>query len=90
MCGLGLHNPTDSPAGRLMLSRDRWRQKAYKLKVERREKIILALGPQRIADAERRLCAVCRFGAVELVCGVDPLLLPLTSAGEDCPYYLAK
>ena len=51
--------------------------------------LIRSLGMERVLEAERRLCGTCHFQQHGL-CGPNPALLPLTSKGEDCPYYLAK
>jgi hypothetical protein len=51
------------------------------------------LGAQRIEEAAKRLCSTCHFKAQYGPyggCGIDGLLLPLTSNGEDCPYFLTE
>lgn len=58
----------------------------------RRQDLVHALGPDLLRDAELRLCSCCQFQSSFAVglCSVDNLILPLTSSGEDCPYYLPR
>jgi len=65
-------------------------RREYAGALQLRQEILLAMGPVRIADAEKRLCATCRYREAEGVCGLNGLILPMTSKGEDCPYYFAK
>lgn len=67
-------------------------RKQYDRAVELRQAVTLALGPQKLREAEKRLCQTCHFEAAAIsgMCGVNSLLLPLTMAGVDCPYYLSR
>jgi hypothetical protein len=67
-------------------------RRQYDKAVEFRQAVTLANGPQKIREAEKRLCGTCYFEAAAIagMCGVNSLLAPLTLTGEDCPYYLVK
>lgn len=51
--------------------------------------IVATYGEERVREAEARLCRTCRF-AESQICAPNPSLLPLTTEGKDCPYYVPK
>lgn len=67
-------------------------RESYDKAVRKRQDLMLALGPDRIRDAERRLCMSCRYQSPLSagLCGMNQLMVPLTEKGEDCPYFLSK
>lgn len=52
-----------------------------------RDTLIAKLGRERVQEAERRLCANCRYSE-SAICAPNPAMLPLTSQGDDCPYFV--
>ena len=53
-----------------------------KTRLAMREEIIMKFGIKAVGAATIRLCANCAVS--------NCFLLPLTSTGEDCPYYRVK
>ena len=51
-----------------------------------RKTIITKFGQKAIDKAKARLCSHCRFRASNAC----KTLLPLTTAGEDCPYFIKE
>jgi len=50
--------------------------------------LVSKLGMDRVIEAEKRLCGSCRFQSCGVMCEPNPTLLPLTSDGQDCPYFI--
>jgi len=55
--------------------------KVVRDRAELAARILAKWGPERVREAEARLCSVCRRGPGN--CS----LVPITTAGEDCSYY---
>ena len=64
----------------------------YDRAVTLHNKVLLANGRPAIEQAQVRLCGACHFECTSIpgTCGVNNLLLPLTTDGKDCSYYLTK
>lgn len=52
-------------------------------------KIIQQFSLETIDAKRRELCDTCHFKKSN-VCGLNPLLIPITSKGENCPYHLLQ